>query len=329
MNEVHADSYGSDDEAAAAFDSIPDAAFEVDEAGKRVDAVEPVQKATDDQEVEEKEAKADDEKPEDKVDDEAEDDDDFVELDPLEEGGEPVRYKLSELVESHSKVQSLTQELEQARAAPPMSEQQQAAYRDVLQRSAQYTSELQKFQQFNQPQPPSRALLDPHSEHFDVEAYNAQYAQYEQAVQTQQQIEHQLRQEAATQQQIQSHLFAETLRTEQAKMVEKFPQLKDAAERQRVVKEAAEAYGLDPDEIKSISDSRYLAVIMDALANRQAKAKSETTAKVLRSKPKLVRGNARSAKHTGKERAKSAMGRLAKTGSDDDAAVALGALFSD
>ena len=79
-------------------------------------------------------------------------------------------------------------------------------------------------------------------------------------------------------------------RREQQKLLEMWPEVKEDAYANKVREDASKYYGYSGVEIDSVRDSRQYAVLKDALAYRAMKDAKETAVKVVKAKPKLVKG---------------------------------------
>lgn len=113
----------------------------------------------------------------------------------------------------------------------------------------------------------------------DPREFNARRVQWEQRQRQAEQAREQYRA-------LQQYEQQETLRREQERLLEAFPEWRDPAAFQTAAQRMArhaEAYGLTPQEIGSIVDHRFMRVLHDAAAYREMKAKQpETTKKVVK-----------------------------------------------
>ena len=110
---------------------------------------------------------------------------------------------------------------------------------------------------------------------------------------------------------------------ERAKLLEIWPEMKDGATANGVRSDLEKHYGIDRATLAEVIDSRFYAVAKDALAYRAAKAKEAEAVKVVRAKPKLIPGGARSSSNGSSARSADAMGALRKSGSIEAAMDAL------
>lgn len=85
---------------------------------------------------------------------------------------------------------------------------------------------------------------------------------------------------------------AQRLASEQAKLVQRLPELKDPAKFKAMSEDfltyAVKGYDLTADELGAIDDSRYIHILRDAVAYRKLVAKRAETHKQVEAKPRLV-----------------------------------------
>lgn len=257
-----------------------------------------------------------------KVDTPADDDEDWLELPPEADGGEPIRHKVSEVWEGFQRAKDLEAELAKARTAQPMPADVQEQLQATMQERGRYANALRQFALMNQPKAPDLELLNEASASFNPTAYYKGVQAYNEGLQKQQQVAaelqriHQLQAEQA--EQLQEANFAR----ERAKLLEVWPEMKDGATAQVVRSDLEKFYGIDGATLAEVIDSRFYAVAKDALAWRATQAKQAEAVKVVRAKPKLIHGGARTTSNNGKGPNSEAMAHLRKTGSIE-AAMAL------
>lgn len=167
----------------------------------------------------------------------------------------------------------------------------------------------------NAPQPPDPSMLhdDPIGYMQEKDAYERKAAEWNHMQQFSQAEKQRMQAETAQQQQA-------FLREEQARMIQRIPDFKDPAKLESfkadALKFGTEAYEFSPEEVLSVGDSRYLAVLKDAIAYRKLKAKAPEVRKSVEGKPKMLRGSKRSDPQARSARdAKAKADRLRKTGS--------------
>lgn len=254
-------------------------------------------------------------------------DEEYFELPPDTEGGEAKRIKATEVWEGYQERELLRQELANAkRVAPPPIEWDQQMYETVKARG-QLIDQLRMMEQIVMPQEPDERLIDPNSPNYNPDLYHQQRTGYRQALGRMQQIQSRS-QELNTQQtrEQEALLRARQLR-EQSKLHDIWPDIKDPATQRRVRDESARFYGITDQDFAETYDSRLFAILKDALAYRQSLAQRQSAVKVVRSVPKLVKAQGRTAQPKGQAVYSSSMDRLARTGSLEDAANAIGGLL--
>lgn len=257
----------------------------------------------------------------------AEDDEDYIELPPEAEGGETQRLKLSEVLDGYRRSNELAQQLETVRQQPTMPAELENTIAHALNDRAQLIQSLEQLEAFMRPVPPDLDLVNINSAKYNPEQYSQQHAAYQQAMQ-QLQDAREAREALQTQQAHQRQVIEHVrLQREAEKTLQMWPELKDPTVLQKMTDDVAKSYGFSAQEVMAVADSRVLAVIKDALAYRSGLAAKETAIKVVKAKPKLVRGQAR-ATETGKQaQFAAASQRLSASHSLDDAAEAIGALI--
>lgn len=260
---------------------------------------------------------------------EEEDDDPEFEI-AAEEGKEPVRRKLSQLWEGFERAEKLSKELEEVKtSAQRIPAEYTTQLEETVKTRGDYIKGLEAIARMIQPQRPSLEMLNPNSDKYDPDSY------YHLARKFDADTEHLRRARAGIEEENKRQLADTEVLTkaQSARELEKlkaaWPEFdKDQKVRQTVVKEMAETYGFTLDEINAISDHRHLLVVRDAMELRALKAKQADAVKVVRAKPKLVKGAARSSTTDSKAAARSnAMAELQATGSMAAAAKALAGLI--
>lgn len=204
------------------------------------------------------------------------------------------------------------------------------AFQDQQQRVEQAANALREHREFllrvyqqNAPQAPDPSMLhdDPIGYMQEKDAYERKAAEW-QHMQQFSQAEQQRMQAEMEQQQ---RAFIEQ---EKGRMIERLPEFKDPAKfesfKADALKFGSEVYEFSPEEVMSVGDSRYLAVLKDAIAYRKLKAKAPAVTKTVQGKPKMMRGSKRVDPQTRNAReAKAKADRLRNTGSFDAGIEAL------
>lgn len=317
---------GSLDGAAAFIDTIP--AGEMEKGGN----VAPERARADDGKFAKPEAEApkvEDAAPVEaaKPDAEPEDEDTYIELPPDEDGKEPTRYKLDEVVQGYRKAQTLEQELAQLKQQGPPPEAWDQQIIETVQTRQRMMQQIEQWAQVNQPQPPDITLLDANSQNYNPDLYFQQHRQHEALKQAHERAKAQHDELAQRQTAEQEALTRVRLDREKAKLERVWPELKEKTVADKVRTDLQSHYGLDADTINSVSDARFFALAKDALAYRSQKATAQAAAKVVSAKPKLIPGKARSTVNGKTATYNSAMGRLQQSGTVDDAASAIASLL--
>lgn len=252
----------------------------------------------------------------------------FFELPPETEGGEPVRIKADEVFAGYQRTKDLEAELADLRhTAPPPPEYDAAIFQNVQVRNNLW-KELQAYQALLQPQQPDLELLNPNSPRFNSDLY---YSQVQMAQQMNQQL-HAVKQRMAElhadqerdQEAVQQARFAR----ERGKLQTVWPEVLSSPAKANAVRDAAaRLYGIDQNTFATTIDARFYAILKDALAYRDGVKAQQTAVKVVRSKPKLVRASARSGETAKQMAVTTAMQRVSRSGSLEDAADAIGGLI--
>jgi hypothetical protein len=256
---------------------------------------------------------------------EGDDDQDWIELPGENEGDEPTRLALQDVVDGYNRSKELQTELENVKtAAPPPVDYEQQVDR-MLGQYRELGKHIQDWQMANPVRPPAESMINPASPDYNPELY---YAQLEHARSLHQQHQHAKQALEAAQAEEQQHM-AELERTrwarEEAKIFEAHPHLKAESERLKLAADLEAEYGIDVETLQSIRDSRAFNLMIDALAHRKSQKATDAdkakVAKAVRAKPKLVRQTkGRDSAKPQQRRAANAMKNLQRSGSLDDAA---------
>jgi hypothetical protein len=259
----------------------------------------------------------------------AEDEDDWLEI-VEEDGKEPTRVKVGEVWQGYRRAKELEGEIEKVKAQPFLPEEIENAIVETTRERGKYMQAVQRALALNSPTPPDMDLVNPASPRYDPEAYYAGVQNYQRAAQQRQQLEAHYEQLQQQQAQEQEAVKAARWQREQAKLKQIWPEvLTDKSAQSRVRESLQKHYGIDDAFLSSelTLDHRIYALAKDALAYREGQAKAAEAVKVVRAKPKLIRGSARDQQSPTRRAASDARGRLAQSGSLEDAAAALDGLF--
>lgn len=253
------------------------------------------------------------------------DDEDYFEIPSEDEGGEPQRFKASEVFEGFKRSHELETELANVKKVTPPPPDYEAALQETVQARGKYLEALQMFPHLLQLQKPDRDLVNPASEKYNPEEYAAQEQMF---------LENSQRISAAKQlydqqflAQRQEHATLERARAtkERAALEEFWPEIKEEGFAATVQSDLERHYGIDADTLNTVLDSRFYRIAKDALAFRKAEAATKQAVKVVKAKPKLVKGQQRTDQKAA--RRSDGMARLEKSGSIDDAYDALDGLL--
>ena len=275
-----------------------------------------------------KEVEAEAKEPEAKeaADDTEADDGDWLEIEPGEEGAEPVRLKVDEVYEGYQRAKTLEQEVENLKQTTPPPPDYDQAIMQAIEQGSHYAARLREAEALLAPFEPDQNLINPQSPTYDPEAFFAQqqYAQQQKA-----QLEATQAERNRVEQEVREREEAVTqarFAREQQKLMTLWPELKEEATANQVRDQASRFYGLDQQTINSVQDSRFYHVLKDALAYRAQAEKSQTAVKAVKAKPKLVKGKARN-QNPAQRRSQEGMDRLSQSGSIEDAMDALDGLL--
>lgn len=284
------------------------------------------QQGEEDQEAEKGEAKAEDESAA-KAEQEALEEDE-IEL-PGEDGKEPTRLKLKDVLEGYQQFKAIENQRADIieRAEREIMEQASGRFQQIEAVSKQTAYMVQAALQLLQPpQPPSADMLDPSSQIYNPDKYHMAYAQYQRASAQHnhaQALGQQLMR-AASQAAEQAAEARET--REIQKLQRAWPEFGQKDTLDKFVSDMGKEYGFTAEELDAVlTDHRQALVARDALAFRAMKAQSGSVkAKVEAKAPKLVRSKTE-AKSAGAQARDSkgqfvagTLARAKQTGSDAD-----------
>lgn len=258
----------------------------------------------------------------------APEEDDYFEFPEEEEGKGPRKVKLDEVLAAYEELPKLKGELENARKSAPPPADYTTALHDIVQQRSKYLEGLEVISQIIQPRDPSIEMLNSQSQHYNPDGY---YAAKQRADQDRQMLANiNAEKDKATKAQDEQNgiLLKAAIAREKEALSNAWPEFKSNpdATMNDTGRKLIEAYGFTPQEFNSIADHRQFLVIRDALAFRALKAKEAEAVKVVRQKPKLVKGAARSTTNPQAQNVGNAMTKLATSHSTADAVQALKAL---
>lgn len=265
-----------------------------------------------------------------KADEASEVNDEFFELPPEKDGEQPRRIKAEEVWQGYQERERLRAELEDARRGqPPPEAYDQAIYQAAVERQ-QLVRQLQMYAHMIRPEQPDMELINEESPRYNPGLYQRQMAMAQQRSQQLASIQQEIAQHEAIAREQQAAVGSAQFAREQAKLHSFWPEIRDPKEAMRVRDDLVShygKYGITPELIGSIHNSAFYALAKDALAYRRSLQAREAAVKVVRAKPKLVKGQARAGDTQKATAFQTASRRLAQTNSLEDAADALGALL--
>jgi len=259
-------------------------------------------------------------------------DDEFFEIE-IEKDGKPVkeRLKASEVWERAQRAQQLEADIAEMRKGVPPPEEFDREMFKTVQVRGQLMQAMQTYAQMLTPREPDESLIDPESRNYDPALYNRQRAFARQQQEALNRIQSDYAQLQAQQNAETAAVDAAYRARERSKLGKIWPEvLTDSREAARVRDELDQyygQYGWSRAKLESITDSSAYAIIKDALAYRRGQKAKEAAVKVVRSKPKLVRGAARDVGSPATRRSAQGLQRLQQSGSIEDAAAALDGLL--
>lgn len=248
---------------------------------------------------------------------------------PGENGAEPTRLKVSEVLEGYQQFKAIEGQKAQIIESVERQAVEQATgqLRQIEQAGRNTATMIQAaLQMLQPPQPPSTDMLNPASQNYNPDQYHMAFANYQRATQQFQQaqgVASQLMQQAqAAQAQAQEVREERELRALQRA----WPEFGQPEATNKFISDMSAAYGFTPQELDDVLvDHRQALVARDALAFRAMKAQSgDVKAKVEAKAPKVVRtkqeakGSAAQARDTKGQFASATFAKAKQSGSDDD-----------
>ena len=273
-------------------------------------------------------APADDEKSKENTgaeDDSQDDEDDYFEIAAEKDGEAPQRLKVSDVYAGYQKASTLEKELADIKAkGGVLPADAIKSTEDLITQMSAYEKAVQQFAAMQTPVDPDIEMLNEASEKYNPSLYYQQKANADKARKALEASNAELQRVAKERQAHEARINQARFQREQAKLNEFWPELiSDKDVQSKVLAEAEKHFGITAEEFNGFTDHRHYKVLKDALAYRAAQAKTEAAVKVVRAKPKLVKGAARSSVNQKDARRADAMSRLRDSGSLEDAADAL------
>lgn len=257
---------------------------------------------------------------------------DYIEL-PGEDGAEPTRLKVADVVADYQAFQQFKGQQQQAieRVEQEALTKATAQYRNIEQVSQQAGLMIQAtLQLLQRPAPPNAdAMLNPNSPQYDPDGYHRAFAAWQRGDQTflqaQKLGEDLLKQAEAAKTQAQEARESRELE----RLNRAWPEFAAPETFNKFIADMGKAYGFSPQELDDVLvDHRQALVARDALAYRAMKAQSgDVKAKVEAKAPKVVRTKTEAKAASAQARdpkgrfADGALATLKKTNSDDAAAA--------
>ncbi len=230
----------------------------------------------------------------------AEDDAQFIELPPAEEGAEPERVPVAEAVEAVKQLRQMNGEIA---TAVIRAEEEAFAKQDKITQAlsstfetvAQQAKTALQMMHVYAPQPPDPILLDESSGYYDPAHYHKAKIQYDNFVQHYQKVQATLKQAEEGRATVGWQQDVETMRRETERAARFIPEFKDEKTRAAKVAEYLEVlgprYGITKEMLEEIGDHRGWRIVNDLSRSLKAEKKAPEVKKHLtETKPKIVNG---------------------------------------
>lgn len=224
----------------------------------------------------------------------AEDDAQFIEVPPAEDGGEPTRVPVAKAIEAFQKLSQMDGEI--ATAVIRAEEEAYQKHDEVTQALAKTFETVEKQAKLALEMMYAYAPAEPHPRSFNSTEdyyqakldYDGWVAHYNKVAATLKQAESGLG--ATTSQQDTEIVRREIARTERFIPGWSDPKTR-AAKQQEIVDMLGPKYGIKMDDVSEITDHRALRIIHDLTQSlKQAKAAPEVRKQITETKPKIVNG---------------------------------------
>lgn len=253
----------------------------------------------------------------------AEDEDVYWELPPEKDGDAPRRIKAEEVWQAYEDLPKVREELENARKSAPVPMDYVQGLAETVRTRTDLLQGLQVITQMIRPSDPSIEMLNEMSDKYDPQGYFAAKQKADADRQIIAQLRERMRQEEAARKSESDILTKAANAREQESLLKQWPEYSKLETRKQFRDDLVKAFGFSDGEVEGTSDHRILLMARDALELRALKAKQAEAVKVVRQKPKLVKGAARTTTDSKAAARSSAMEALTKTGSMAAAASAL------
>lgn len=231
---------------------------------------------------------------------EAEDDAQYIELPPVEEGGTPERIPLTEALEAVQKVRQMDGEIataviraeEEAFAKQDQITQQlNTTFSTVVQQARVALAMMDQYL----PAPPDPIMLDENSGYYDPAAYHRAKLYYDGYAAHYQKVAGVLKQAELGAQSTAGVQDAETVRRETDRAARYIPEFKDdktrAARKDEILQALSPKYGFKKEDLDEIVDHRAWRALNDLAKAMTAERKAPEVRKQLtETKPKIVNG---------------------------------------
>lgn len=225
------------------------------------------------------------------------DEEQYVEI-PGEEGQEPTKLALSELVKAHQELASLNagkaeilQRVEQE--AVKAQSERIGALDNYLRQTAQ---QMQMFLQLAATDyQPDYELKNPDSPRYNPDEFHRQEYEAYQLQRRIAEVQQGLQRAEGQRKALEEHQKAERINAEWAKLEAARPELRDPAKADAWVTglrgDLAKYYGMDAEALKElVVDHKFFLAAEDAIKFRKAQEKAPEVKKAIEAKPKLVNG---------------------------------------
>lgn len=225
------------------------------------------------------------------------DEEQYVEI-PGEEGQEPTKLALSELVKAHQELASLNagkaeilQRVEQE--AVKAQSERIGALDNYLRQTAQ---QMQTFLQLAAIDfAPDVELLNPNNPNYNPDEYHRQVYEAQGLQRRINEVRQGLEKAEGQRKALEEHQKAERINAEWAKLEAARPELRDPAKADAWVTglrgDLAKYYGMDAEALKElVVDHKFFLAAEDAVKFRKAQEKAPEVKKAIEAKPKLVNG---------------------------------------
>ena len=252
----------------------------------------------------------------------AEEEEEYFEFAPEKDGEAPRRVKLDDVLAAYEELPKVKGELEKVSKVQPPPEQYVQAIEEAVRERTKMINSLQMLQQIINPQEPSLEMLNAASDKYDPDGYYAAKTRAEQQRADLRAINAEMKRQSDKADEETAALGRAHSVRETAALLKAWPEFEKEQTKRDFI-DGLRGFGFKDEEIGKISDHRQMLVIRDALKLRALEAEKAKAVQVVRQKPKLVKGAARSSTDSKASARSTAMERLRATGSEEAAAQAL------